>query len=104
MRQIIKAIDIQVFFGKGESMSFKMLRNIKKELAKKRHQPITIDEFCKYFDISKEELLPIIQQNDAHKKQKFKKIQPIEEKPILETTQASLQEPIKKKQVPYKFS
>ena len=38
MRQVIKAIDIQVYFGKKESMSFKMMSQIKKELGKKKHK------------------------------------------------------------------
>ena len=40
MRQVITAKDIQIYFGKKESMSFKMMSQIKKELGKKKHQPM----------------------------------------------------------------
>lgn len=67
MRQVIKAIDIQIFFGKGQSMSIKMMRSIKKELNKSKHQPITIDDFCRYFKIKYVEICPIIVENDSTK-------------------------------------
>lgn len=101
MRQIIKAVDIQVFFGKGESMSFKMLKRIKKDLEKQSYQPITIDEFCKYFGISREELVPIIQQNDAKKIEKFQKANPTA--PDTCATHATKAKK-KPKHVPYQFS
>ena len=68
MRQVIKAIDIQVFFGKGESMSIKMIQNIKRELKKGKHQPITIDDFCGYYGTKREEIIPVIEQNEIEKK------------------------------------
>lgn len=101
MRQVIKAIDIQVFFGKGESISFKMLRNIKKHYNKTNHQPITIDEFCKYFGINKEELIPIIQQNEAIKTQKLQKLFPIAQKPMLDQVPPKSSKSV---HVPYSFS
>lgn len=72
MRQVIKAIDIQVFFGKGESMSIKMIQSIKKDLNKTKHQPITIDDFCEYYRIKREEILPIIERNEKEKKKRYK--------------------------------
>lgn len=67
MRQVIKAIDIQEFFGKKESMSFKMIRKIKLDLNKKNHQPITIDEFCTYYGITRQQIIPIIEYNEQQK-------------------------------------
>lgn len=67
MRQVIKAIDIQVYFGKKESMSFKMIRSIRKELGKKHYQPITIEDFCDYYGVSKESIVSIILENETKK-------------------------------------
>lgn len=53
MRQVITAKDMQLYFGKKESMSFKMMSQMKKELGKKKHQPITISEFCEYYNVDK---------------------------------------------------
>ena len=74
MRQVIKAKDIQIFFGKGQSMSIKMMRTIKKELNKSKHQPITIDDFCAYFKIKHEEICPIIVQNESSKNESRKQV------------------------------
>jgi hypothetical protein len=60
MRQVITAKDIQLYFGKKESMSFKMIRQIKKYFGKQKHQPITISEFCEYYRVDKESILVII--------------------------------------------
>ena len=38
IRQVIKARDIQNFFGKKERQSFKMMAEIRKELSKKFEQ------------------------------------------------------------------
>ncbi len=101
MRQIIKAIDIQVFFGKGESMSFKMLKNIKKDLEKQPHQPITIDDFCNYYGICREEIIPIIQENDKKKCNKFQKAN-LSTADSDSSTASCI--PKMKKHVPYEFS
>lgn len=67
-RQIVKAIDIQIFFGKSQGMSNKMLRTIRKALNKEKHQPITIGEFCTVFKITDAEpLIRIIISNDHTK-------------------------------------
>lgn len=68
MRQIVTAKDIQNYFGKKESMSFKMLRQMKNDLGKMRHQPITINEFCTYYAVDRESVMEVIQ-NDEKKKQ-----------------------------------
>lgn len=65
MRQIVKAKDIQKYFGKKESMSFKIIKTIKKELHKKNHQPVTIDDFCNYYGVTKDSISQIIEENDA---------------------------------------
>jgi hypothetical protein len=67
MRQVIIAKDIQIYFGKKESMSFKILSQIKKDLGKQKHQPITITEFCEYFRVDKEGIVTVIKKNDKNK-------------------------------------
>ncbi|WP_291275398.1 hypothetical protein [Flavobacterium sp.] len=69
MRQIIKTKDIQVYFGKKYSMSFKMLTNMKKDLGKSKHQPITIKEFCKYYNVDEESISQSILENDNKEKE-----------------------------------
>lgn len=107
MRQIIKAIDIQVFFGKGESMSFKLIRDMKKHFKKTAHQPITINEFCEYFGIQPKEIIEVILKNEEERKQKWKKpIPPIEstQMPNTPLTVTPSQKPATKKFTPYVFS
>jgi len=67
MRQVITAKDIQLYFGKKESMSFKMIKSIRKELGKKQYQPITIEDFCAYYGVSKESIVSIILENETKK-------------------------------------
>ncbi len=55
-RQVIRASDVQDFFGKRERMSYKMIAEMKRHFKKKRHQPITFNEFCEYYNVTKEEL------------------------------------------------
>ena len=66
-RQVIRAQDIQIFFGKGERMSYKMIAEMKKHFNKERHQPITIDEFCSYYKVKKEDLLTAIHLGSKNK-------------------------------------
>ena len=40
--------DVEVLTGKGLRASQKMLEAIKKELGRKKHQMITVTEFCTY--------------------------------------------------------
>jgi hypothetical protein len=101
MRQIIKIIDIKVFFGKGDSMSNKMFRTIKKDLNKKKYQPITIDEFCNYYGISREEILPIIQQNECIRIQQHQKSTNLKSKEQNEEVKEPNSKP---KYQPYRFS
>jgi hypothetical protein len=78
MRQVITAKDIQLYFGKKESMSFKMMTQMKKELGKKKHQPITITEFCEYYNVEKEGIVDIIEKTEEDKQQRITKNQVIE--------------------------
>lgn len=64
IRQVIKARDIQNFFGKKERQSFKMMAEIKKALNKKQFQPITIDDFCEYYNVKPEGLRMVMQATD----------------------------------------
>ena len=67
MRQVITAKDIQIYFGKKESMSFKMMSQIKKDLGKQKHQPVTIQDFCEYYKVDKEGIVEIIKNNENEK-------------------------------------
>ena len=55
-RQVITARDIQLFFGKGQRMSYKMIADMRKHYKKQKHQPVTIDEFCIYYNVKREDL------------------------------------------------
>ncbi|WP_297869743.1 hypothetical protein [uncultured Flavobacterium sp.] len=67
MRQVITAKDIQIYFGKKESMSFKMMSQIKKDLGKQKHQPVSIQDFCEYYKVDKEGIVQIIKNNENEK-------------------------------------
>lgn len=60
-RRVIRAKDIQYFFGKGERMSFKMMKTMRQELNKKPYQPITISDFCDYYGVKEADVLASIQ-------------------------------------------
>lgn len=64
IRQVIKARDIQNFFGKKERQSFKIMAEMKKALNKKQFQPITIDDFCEYYNVKPEGLRIAMQATD----------------------------------------
>lgn len=67
MRQVITSKDIQIYFGKKPSMSFKILSQIKKDIGKQKHQPITIKEFCEYYGVDKKGIVAVIKKNDKNK-------------------------------------
>jgi isochorismate hydrolase len=67
MRQVITAKDIQIYFGKKPSMSFKMMSQMKKDLRKLKHQPITIVEFCQYYNVEKEGIEKCIKEVETSK-------------------------------------
>jgi hypothetical protein len=54
-RQVVRASDIQLFFGKGERMSYKMMQELRKYYGKEKHQPVTIKEFCDYYKVTRED-------------------------------------------------
>ncbi len=66
-RQVIKARDIQNFFGKRERQSFKMMADMRAHFAKKSFQPITVTNFCDYYGIQPSELYESMQATDLHK-------------------------------------
>lgn len=51
MREIVKAADVQVFFGKSISISYKILKQILNELDIKNRKFVTITEFDNYFGL-----------------------------------------------------
>lgn len=59
-RQVITARDIQLFFGKKERMSYKMIADMRRHYEKEKHQPITIDEFCNYFKVKQDDIYKAI--------------------------------------------
>jgi|LakMenEpi03Aug12_release.lakeMendotaPanAssembly.Ray.scaffolds.fasta_scaffold822964_2 hypothetical protein len=81
-RRVIKAKDIQNFFGKGTRMSFKMMKSLREEYKKKPHQPITMDEFCNYYGVKETDLMASISagiENDKGNNIKKNGKQPIDE-------------------------
>jgi hypothetical protein len=77
-------------------MSFKMMSQMKKELGKKKHQPITITEFCQYYNFEKEGIANIIVKTEENKQQRITKKLGVEIekaanqiKPIASTKQSS---------------
>lgn len=72
MRQVINVKDIIVFFNKKERQSYKMIAEIKKHYNKLPRQPITITEFAKYYKISKETIIEVMQSNDLSKAEQIK--------------------------------
>ena len=64
MRQVIKPKDIQEYFGKKSRMSFKMMKEMRTRFNKNSKQPITIDEFCCFYNVDREAVEKIVQMND----------------------------------------
>jgi hypothetical protein len=52
--------DIQRITGKSESYGRLLLKKIKLHLRKEEHQVITIDEFCHYMGLKKQDVLVFI--------------------------------------------
>ena len=48
--------DIMIITGKSERYSRELLKNIKNQLNKEKHQIVSFDEFCSYMGLKKEEL------------------------------------------------
>lgn len=52
--------DIQLITGKSYRQSTRLLQQIKASYQKEDEQMITIDEFCNYTGINKDEVIPLI--------------------------------------------
>ena len=52
--------DIQKITGKSERYSRDLIHKIRAFSEKQKHQCITIEDFCKYSGLSKEQVLPFI--------------------------------------------
>ncbi len=57
---VIYTKDIQRIIGKSDSYSRKILRAIRKELGKQKHQPISVREFCNYMNLQESEVIKFI--------------------------------------------
>lgn len=68
-RQVIKARDIQNFFGKKERQSFKMMSEMRKHFTKKPFQPITISDFCEYYNVKPNEVSEAMRATDEFENQ-----------------------------------
>ncbi|HVT85816.1 MAG TPA: hypothetical protein VHD35_11495 [Chitinophagaceae bacterium] len=52
--------DVQRITGKSESYGRLLLKKIKSHFKKEEHQVITVDEFCQYMGLKKEDVLSFI--------------------------------------------
>ena len=48
--------DVQLITGKSERYGRKIIKTIKDKLHKQKHQLVTIEEFCDYMGLEKEEV------------------------------------------------
>lgn len=64
IRQVVKARDIQLFFGKKERQSFRMMEQMRAHFNKKPFQPITIDDFCEFYNVNSEGLIQAMTASD----------------------------------------
>ena len=67
-RQVVKARDIMYFFGKRERQSFKMMAEMRKHFKKKKHQPITVTDFCAYYGTLPDDFYVAMQATDLYVK------------------------------------
>ncbi|WNM17969.1 transcription initiation factor IIE subunit beta family protein [Flavobacterium capsici] len=59
-RICIYAKDVQIITGKSERQARKIINSIKDAYAKKKHQPVTIKEFCDYMDLDINDVNPLL--------------------------------------------
>ena len=52
--------DVQLITGKSERYGRKIIKTIKDKLHKQKHQLVTVDEFCAYMGLEKEEISELI--------------------------------------------
>jgi hypothetical protein len=107
MRQVIKPTDIQEYFGKKTRMSFKMMSILRKNFGKTIYQPITVDEFCEFYAVTKESVIEVMRQCDlrVEEQKQLERNQPKNLK--LTANQSELKKDVpdpKPKHVPYQFS
>lgn len=55
-RIILTCKDVMRITGKSQRQSQAIITQIKKQLDKQRHQPVTIGEFCNYLNIDRQEV------------------------------------------------
>ncbi|NJK98337.1 MAG: hypothetical protein HC905_28535 [Bacteroidales bacterium] len=63
---VIRAKDISVIMDCSPATSSRRLSLIKDALNKKPHQQITLNEFCKYYDLPVNEVIDKINQHVNH--------------------------------------
>lgn len=69
VRQVVNVQDIMQFFGKQQRQSYKIMADIRTHYNKKKRQPITISEFCKYYQIPTQDfILSIVNHRQLLKK------------------------------------
>ncbi len=56
-RIVIYPKDIQIITGKSERYGRKLIQTIKKHFQKDEHQLVSIDEFCQYIGLEREQVL-----------------------------------------------
>ena len=60
-RLLIHVKDVQRITGRGERHARNLIRKIKRKYGKEYHQFLTIDEFCAYVGLKREELEGVIE-------------------------------------------
>jgi len=59
-RRVIRASDIEIFFGYSTRQARRYLKDIREEYNKEKHQPVTVAEFCEYFNVRESEILMVM--------------------------------------------
>ncbi|MDN3676278.1 hypothetical protein QWY90_03020 [Flavobacterium paronense] len=59
-RICIYAKDIQQITGKSERQAREIIKKIRANSAKPKHQPITVDDFCDYFGFDPPAIIPLL--------------------------------------------
>jgi hypothetical protein len=59
-RRVIRVEDIEKFFDIKSRAAYARMSDIRIYFEKKKHQPITINCFCEYYDVEEQEFLLVI--------------------------------------------
>jgi hypothetical protein len=59
-RRVIRVEDLEKFFDIKSRAAYARMADIRVCFNKKKHQPITINCFCKYYDIEEQEFLLVV--------------------------------------------